>query len=380
MTTAYVGTTRVIRVNDLRIIPGDPDDAQSAVTSLGVGDSIVFTIVDADSSLILSTVSATNGGSGDDWYATVTMPSTPGRYQLRATATINGSVEVWTEDLYVRAIPSAGAHHLATRGEIRRGVQDMLGDLIRLTATSDGSVGTFSDALNLFDSNHAYTGSHIVFTDIGPNYGLVRRVTGSTQSLGTVGFAPTLPAITLAGERADLHNLYGSGWTVDELNRRIDAEIDRAFPSILTQCVSKTTIFNSEETTTIQAISVDEEPMTHVYGVFFGENTSTDSELGPRMWKPRRGGVQIIGGGVSLLDGKNVYLEGYRRLSKPVTDDDPVEIPADYLVTKIAGQLASMRPDRQMQAWSVEWKRTAEASFQAARTPIVANTEPVWRA
>lgn len=103
-----------------------------------------------------------------------------------------------------------------TRKTLRQDVGYTLGDLILLTATSNGSTTTFLDNVNCFLPNSEYRGTRLYFTS-GSNSGLQATVTDSTQSTGTLTFSPARTSTT-TGNTAELWNWQGNGFLPDNIN------------------------------------------------------------------------------------------------------------------------------------------------------------------
>jgi hypothetical protein len=92
---ARVGTSRRINVKDLTLINADGTE-----TPITVGATVTITVLNPDGSTY-NTGTAT--ASGDDWSRIVTMPSIPGKYQVKVTAVASGATEEWIDDIWVRA-------------------------------------------------------------------------------------------------------------------------------------------------------------------------------------------------------------------------------------------------------------------------------------
>lgn len=128
-----------------------------------------------------------------------------------------------------------------SRLTIRRTVGRLLGDMVLLKATSDGTTSTFVDDVNLHYQDGALNGRQILLVSCGnvANEGVVRRVTGNLKSNGSVSFTPGSPAPTLAGDEAELWNERGSTITVDEVHEAINRAI-RAAAATTVSPVSQT--------------------------------------------------------------------------------------------------------------------------------------------
>lgn len=65
---------------------------QQGGVSITSGATVTVNVYNAAGTLDSGPHSASNGGSGDDWYYDLTAPSTAGQYQVKVTATVNSAV------------------------------------------------------------------------------------------------------------------------------------------------------------------------------------------------------------------------------------------------------------------------------------------------
>jgi hypothetical protein len=101
----YAGTTKTLRLSDLLFKPADPDSPDLPVTALGPGESILISIVDrATGAVVVAAQPAINGGAGDDWYVSVTLP-VAGRYRAKAVVVKQGATEYFSKPITVKAAP-----------------------------------------------------------------------------------------------------------------------------------------------------------------------------------------------------------------------------------------------------------------------------------
>ena len=149
----------------------------------------------------------------------------------------------------------------ATRGELRRSVAQLLGDLIEVTATDNGTTATFTDIVRLGTQIESPKHGDIVFTS-GGNAGEIRRITNADLATGTIEF-DLLPNQVLAGDTAEIHNINAKGWPVYEKHNAIDQAQQAAWPAYKEPItVPLTDLFSLTE----PVLSVPED-MTHVVGV-----------------------------------------------------------------------------------------------------------------
>lgn len=215
------------------------------------GETIVdyVTHTDADGNLVAGaslTVVAAEDPNGDAFVPTVTEVgggvyrieiathrSLPGRWYLLLGDLTLDPIRYYDGSWDVDAIPSeptSDASVGTSRLTLRRSVGRLLGDLILLEATGDGTTTTLIDALNLHQQDGSLVGRQLLFAACGnaQNDGEVRRVSTNTKSTNTITFAPALPAATLTGDAIEMWNERGSSVTVDEVHDAINRAIRAA--------------------------------------------------------------------------------------------------------------------------------------------------------
>ena len=135
---------------------------------------------------------------------------------------------------------SAGIGGGVTRATLRRAVGRLMGDVLVLSCTANGTTTTAVDAVNLAVENAGLTGRQLyVFQSAaGANQGLTRRVSGNTKSTATLTFTPALPAATTAGDVLELFSERGIGPGPTEIHEAINRAIEAARDSHVTQALA----------------------------------------------------------------------------------------------------------------------------------------------
>lgn len=267
---------------------------------------------------------------------------------------------------------------MANLGETVIAIQDLLQDLIVLKATANGGTSTLTDTVNLFDSNAAYTGSHLWFyAGTAGNLGKLARVDGSTQDLGTLSFTPAVPSSTATSDVVHMHNLYGEGWTRAELVRRVQSAITQSEERFRVARVD--TIAGTFD----WAAPVIDAPagVIDVNAIEFSDFTIANlwHEIPPHLWDALypEGKVEISGLIAGDIHGQSIRLRGRGAHPAVAADSDAILIDMDWIVYKVAAESAAPRRDRQLASWAVEWKKTADAREQESKQLAAPNTRRV---
>ena len=106
----FSGEEKIVRLMNLTARSADPSIADSAVTSLSGDDEIQFSVVNATTLAIVSTVAGSNN-SADDWWAVLTMPTVTEKtlYRLQAKAYISSREQYWETDIWVEPVANPDA-------------------------------------------------------------------------------------------------------------------------------------------------------------------------------------------------------------------------------------------------------------------------------
>jgi hypothetical protein len=235
-----------------------------------------------------------------------------------------------------------------TLAELRRDIGYMLGDVLELTATANGSTTTFIDSVRLGTNIERPTGRDMVFTS-GTNLGSVRRVSNSDTSTGTLTFAAVTS--TVAGDTAELYNFRSKGWTAAEYKRAINKAIDKAWPLFATKVtVSAAAAFSSTTTTIDVPSGIDQ-----IESVEYQDTDSLWQEIPQAMGRYKDGwSVEADGSDVVIrgwgwrqrADSRSIRFTGYTRATALSADTDATAIPPEWLCMEAASQMCLSATDR----------------------------------
>lgn len=114
-----------------------------------------------------------------------------------------------------------------TRQALRQEIGRLTGDMLKCTATANGTTTTLIDKFRGYRGDGKLTG-RIGWVASGTTSNLYEmvRVTGNVRSTFTISFADTaLPAITVADDVIEFWNTDGMGFYPDDVNAEINAAI-----------------------------------------------------------------------------------------------------------------------------------------------------------
>lgn len=114
-----------------------------------------------------------------------------------------------------------------TRLAVRQEIGRLTGDMLKVTATANGSPTTFKDVLRLNHGNGSLAGRiGWLASGTAANLGRMVRVTGNSKPDCTVTFADTpLPASTATADVMELWNERGLGYFPDDVNSEINTAL-----------------------------------------------------------------------------------------------------------------------------------------------------------
>jgi len=239
----------------------------------------------------------------------------------------------------------AGAGGLTrTRAQLRRQIADRFEDLVMLTATANGSTTTLLDTINVNAGTEHFNGREILFTS-GTNDGLVRRITGTTSSTGTLTFA-AVTASTATNDTADVYNRRGRGFTVAQYNRAINNAINDAYPLGMIEVVATVTnpaAFDAETPEiTVPASIIDVLELEYA-------DSSGDYHVLPKARRrggygwfadPASGQLRLHGRVAASADGLVLRIHGLGRQDELSSDSDTCALSPEYIVARAAYHLA----------------------------------------
>jgi hypothetical protein len=234
-----------------------------------------------------------------------------------------------------------------TLGELRRSVAQLLGDLIEVTATINGTTATLTDVIRLGTQIESPKHGDIIFTS-GLNAGAIRRITDADLGTGTVAFE-LLDNQVLAGDTAEIHNLRAKGWPVYEKHNAINQALNAAWPAYKEPyTVELADLFDLND----PVLSVPS-GMTHVAGVQYQTSDGDWIDLPSIYWNLDRylGEVTVSGRSfLSTMDGLAIRLVGGKRPEPLTVDSDTTTVRPDYVMYQAAAFLCQRRYNLRQEA------------------------------
>lgn len=214
------GAARAFTLYDLQEPGVGPITASATVT---------FVLKSAAGTTVASEVAA-SGGS-DDWTATLTMPTTAGRYTLEAQVDYGGVVSTPVVQ-WVQVGATLGVRGTTLR-DLRRDVGDELNPtgvtvlVCTQASTPPGPYTTFKDENNLFEADgHFVTQVALVSRGHDLNTRRTPFVTGSSFASRSLTLDPALPAPFAVGDEVELWGQRGAkGFRPDLVERAINRAI-----------------------------------------------------------------------------------------------------------------------------------------------------------
>lgn len=234
-----------------------------------------------------------------------------------------------------------------TRGELRRSVAQLLGDLIEVTATETGTDATFRDVHRLGLQIESPKHGDIIFTS-GANAGLIRRITEANLASGEIQFE-ALPTAALIGTTAEIHNIQAKGWPVYEKHEAINRALNASWPAYKEPLtVELASVFDLENP--VLSVPVT---MTHVVGVQYQTSDGDWIDLPSIYWNLDRSLAEVTVSGrafLSTMDGLAIRLVGGKRPEPLTDDDDTTTVRPDYVMYQAAAFLCQSRYNRRQEA------------------------------
>jgi hypothetical protein len=293
--------------------------------------------------------------------ATLTAPTEFGRYRIRVTTTLNGFSTYSYRDVTVGVAYKGGT----TLADLRRSIAMKLRDWIGINATqTSAGLSTITDEDNLWQEAYGLTSSQIVLIDAHPdNVGAIRRVTSNDGS-GTITLARDLLQPVAIGDRADLVNVAGRGFSVNRYTEAVkEALRDAARDVRIPIEVDIPATFDMDSPTITLPYG-----MTEVYAIEYSDGYDSFG-IGPGRtrsadtagWFAEGGGrLRLEGPGRYVADGYAVRAYGYGPHPDVFADDDIVAIDPEWVVLTAAARLASLRTfDREWSQWAALWTQEA---------------------
>lgn len=222
-----------------------------------------------------------------------------------------------------------------TLSRLRLDVGSQIGDVLIGTATAvGGSTSQFVDTVTFVHGDNTLAGRQAICTSATTqaNVGVVRTVTGNTQSTSTIDVRPPFDAAPVAGDVIELYNARSGGPLIPEITRAINRAIRDAAATALVEVTHTPVAFDPDAPTyTIPA---------EWYGFIGAEWDHTDTTTWRTVgWREldRIGRTVVIGpGGVTLgwLDGIDVRLRGYIVPGELASDTAETDVNAEWIVAR----------------------------------------------
>ncbi|RJO63692.1 MAG: hypothetical protein C4523_19620 [Myxococcales bacterium] len=271
------------------------------------------------------------------------------------------------------------AQQSRTRAQLRQAVGELLGDLIQITATANGTTTTTIDTLNVGSAEDHFNGRYLMATS-GANAGEVKRITATATSTGTLTHGAFSTA-TAAGDTFDVTNARGRGFRPDEYHAAINELIVEAWPAFAIHVEDGAGTFDADtEDITVDAAlaAVYEVEWTDSQGTEHRIRGSNASQRDGWIADPANGKIKIVGSAKLEPDGNTVTLKGYGRQDTLSAEADTCLIPAAWLVPAAALRLATRGltrdPDRYGPLLGVLQRRVDQ------HFPLIATTRaPGWK-
>jgi len=292
--------------------------------------------------------SFTEVGSG--FYRYAYTPLVAGSFEWVGTATdttpvtINFDVDATGETIVVGVTGSAGV----TRTQLRRRISRDLSNMLPvLTATSNGTTTTLIDAKNLKLNDDSLVGRQVYFVS-GANSATTQYVSANSYSAGSITF-PTVNS-TLIGDVAEIHNVRGGGWTVEEIHDELDGVLRDAsdsLPAYDREDIAGT--FDADSpTVTIPATfrAIYRVDWLGADGFYHSIPATTDA--GDPGWWVNRGENELIVNGDwrTQADGDAIRLYGQKVYAALTSDASTTTANEEWLVAQVVANLLMQGAER----------------------------------
>lgn len=235
------------------------------------------------------------------------------------------------------------AQQTQTLLELRRAVADRFEDYVLLTATANGATTTLLDTANVNPGEQHYNGAQIVCLN-GTNAGLIRTVTGTATTTGTLTLHAALTASTATSDTFDCYNRTGRKFKKAQYDRAINRAIVDAWPMgtiMVTASVSAT--FDAEVPEITVPVSVSE-----VLALEWQDEQS-DWHTVPKArarggdgWfaDAASGQLRLNGRAAWDVDDRTLRVTGYGRQDALSADSDSCALAPEFIVSRAAYHLA----------------------------------------
>lgn len=261
-----------------------------------------------------------------------------------------------------------------TRAQIRSWVGSMLGEVLTLTATSNGTSTSLIDSLNLVREDGYLEGRQLIVVSASAsgNVGLVRRVSANSKSARSITIDPALVSSTATGDVVELWFRRDQGPTIQEVHDAIARNVDAVANSVLvpklvpsTGVFDRTTPILPEVGATWRFFSgVDWEDPNGIWHPI----PPADIRLAPSGNEPYVD-VEIRNRSRNLMDGMNYRVRGYATHERPDNDADVITVDSEWLTHQVAAQILLSSSNRMSDQQSAERKAQYFQTLADARRP-----------
>lgn len=271
---------------------------------------------------------------------------------------------------------------MVTKREAREWLAREASDYVRVTTTDASGDDTLIDtrhlALSQADTALLRDTQGLIWESSEPLVvGHEFRTVGNDREQAALTFVPPAPASIPVGTKADLFNLRGQGWLLDEYEaalRMAYATLDKSYvvPSVVTV-----------ETAYVQGTPYITLPSSiqGLYGVTVLGDNGYRTDIPPDAWELLPDRTVVVGPHWDgYLPGRSIQLWGLVRPAFPESDAAEVGIDPEYLVAEAAYWLIQWGIGRSERADTLERKITvlrdrANAKREIAASAFPANTQ-----
>lgn len=264
-----------------------------------------------------------------------------------------------------------------SRSALRLWVGEILGDVKSLTATAVGTTTTFIDLKNNAVLGDSLTGRILYFTGPVNNLGLERRITGNTESTGTLTFA----AVTTAPALADTAELWNDRNTGVIPSTQVHNFINRAIAAVERLFLTEVSAEYAFKSTTPAFALAQSTWIAVVQGAEWKDGANVWHHIPSADVRVDRANrtVEIRNTPRDLADGRTVRLRGYTAAGALTSDTAETSVNAEYVATQAAAWLLAAtwhkRSDaRDAKQQAGELQARADVLRPAASLTPIANT------
>jgi len=328
--------------------PDDVDSAALYTRTWITGTETGLTLTDPETATLWT---ASQGRLFNLITDTITLALTTGKTYFYELKLIDGNALVTTLDtgtLTITSSPGQAAGGVSLHPSLitlRRRLADRFDDYTPLVATAAGNVGktTLIDTANINAGEQHYNGAQLYCTS-GVNNALVRTITGTADSTGTLTVHAALTLATASGDTFDVYNRTGRKFKKAQYDRAINTAIDDSWPMGVIEVTANVTTAFAQSTPEVTVPSSISE-VTNIEA----KDSDGDWHVIPRSrsrggdgWysDPSSGQVRIAGYRAWAIDTLSLRVMGYGRQSNLVNDSDSCILASEFVIARAAYHLA----------------------------------------